>query len=307
MGHETGEGMHPIFPNVDVAKVNEAATYILDIFIVIWAIAFLMSFMVLLHSLITTRRWHLVKLLKCLLPWPLLAREVDFITHFNTDYLSQQIAHQDVPTIFTSALPGYLLFSIFLLLVLFWVYLFHLSSANMKSFISRMLITYFCVNILVYAAWFFLLFLMIMFPAYLDTIHMCEGIYAATLDLLVATIFFFYGIRLLSALRNNEYVSFITKRIFVLTLFCTILFCWRSLWIVMDEFTFSDPLVNLFGVCVNTLVCELLPISFILLVLCWPTHRIALTRHETASEYPPLHVHGETTRGTSVNSFEVNH
>lgn len=125
-----------------------------------------------------------------------------------------------------------------------------------------------------------------------DKVHMVEGTYSAFLYFLVSLGFCFYGTKLLMVLKKQEEISFITKRIFILTVVCTILFMVRSVSTVLNEFLFDSPtgLLSLFGATLNDLICELLPIAFILAVLCWPSHKTALTEiHASSKElYNPI-------------------
>ena len=52
------------------------------------------------------------------------------IMNFNNDYLTQTVSEQTVPQIFIGGLPGYLIFSTYFLLVLFWMSLYYLSHRN---------------------------------------------------------------------------------------------------------------------------------------------------------------------------------
>jgi len=145
----------------------------------------------------------------------------------------------------------------------------------------------------VYATWFTLLIFMSVYPSKLDTIHEVEGTYAASLNILVGISFCLYGTKLLILLQKQQQINFITKRIFVLTVVCTTLFFLRSLWILLNEFLFmstSTGLLNLFGATFNDLFCELLPITFILVVLCWPTHKKAFSQlaDSERTSFPPL-------------------
>merc|ERR1712000_726735 len=193
----------------------------------------------------------IVKMLKCLLPWPILARDIDLILHINDDYLTDPISTQDVATIFTSGAAGYLLFSVFLLLVLFWAYLYHSSSARIETFVKRLLLTYILINTIVYGIWFILLSLMAIYKNEINEIHEAEAVYAASLNILVGLSFFIYGACLLNVLTNNQQINFITRRIFLLTSFCTLIFVVRSFWILINQFYFDSSLVNLFGATVN--------------------------------------------------------
>lgn len=70
---------------------------------------------------------------------------------------------------------------------------------------------------------------------------------------------------------------FVCFKILLLTIVCTILFLMRSIVILFNEFLFTNSttgLINVCGVTFNCLCCECLPIFFILVVICWPTHKI---------------------------------
>ena len=70
--------MSPLFPDVDPEKVNAAGEYCMVILIVLYTLLFILCLLVLVHACIFIHQWHIVKLLKCLLPWPILGTPSTF-------------------------------------------------------------------------------------------------------------------------------------------------------------------------------------------------------------------------------------
>ena len=64
--------MVTIFPNVTTENVDYASQIIMYSLIAIFSLLFILCLIVLLHSLFRTKKWNMVKLLKMLLPWPIL-------------------------------------------------------------------------------------------------------------------------------------------------------------------------------------------------------------------------------------------
>lgn len=75
----------------------------------------------------------------------------------------------------------------------------------------------------------------------------------------------------------------------MLAVVCTFLFLLRSLVILLNQFLFTYSLGILFGVTINELFCEFTPTLFILVVLCWPTHRIPLAQIDRKQRIASYH------------------
>jgi len=270
--------MQPLFPDVDVEKVDEAGQIIMYILIVLYSILFIACVAALVHAMRTSKEWNVVKFMKVLLPLPILARIISFLFGLNDpDYMTGVVSQQTFWQMFITAIPGYLMFSVFSLLVLFFVYLFYLSSSKIEVFMKTFIGTYLVANALVYLLWIVLLILMLVYPDEMDYIHEVEATYSAFLFVVVGAGFCLYGTKLLIVLRKQQQMTFITKRVFVLTIVCTILMMLQSIWTLLNQFVFDSDtgLISLFGATFNDLFCELLPVAFILLVLCWPSTKVA--------------------------------
>ena len=64
--------MQPLFPDVDVEKVDEAGQIIMYILIVLYSILFIACVAALVHAMRTSKEWNVVKFMKVLLPLPIL-------------------------------------------------------------------------------------------------------------------------------------------------------------------------------------------------------------------------------------------
>ena len=67
--------INPLFPDVNPDTVDDAAIVIMYCFVVLYSILFLVCFAVLIHALVRMAGWNIVKLLKVLLPWPILGND----------------------------------------------------------------------------------------------------------------------------------------------------------------------------------------------------------------------------------------
>jgi len=206
--------MQPLFPNVNEDKVDSAGNALEFIFIVMFGCLFVICSLVLLHSLILRHKWNIVKCLKILLPLPPLAREIAFLVNWNTaDYMTQPLNDQSVTNSFLNSAPGYFLFSVYLMLVLFWIFMYHSRSDN-SVFMRNLLIVFFIINTIVYSVWCIFTICMYIFDSYVNQIHAGERIFASFIDATLCFGFFIYGIKLLSILKSSEtQLHFVYKRV----------------------------------------------------------------------------------------------
>jgi hypothetical protein len=159
------------------------------------------------------RKWTVSKIIKCLLPWCLLSVLVDLAFNWDSNYFLQPQSSLKLGPIFLGGLPGYIFFSTYTLLVLFWIFLYHKAHVlHAESIMKSVKWSWLILNAVVYTIWFVLLLVMLIFQLLddmdaLGVTHTVEAVYAASLNLGVALLFIVYGIRMICSMRKKPIMS----------------------------------------------------------------------------------------------------
>eukprot|EP01095_Lingulamoeba_sp_RSL-Kostka_P013202 TRINITY_DN5413_c0_g1_i1.p1 TRINITY_DN5413_c0_g1~~TRINITY_DN5413_c0_g1_i1.p1 ORF type:complete len:277 (-),score=21.60 TRINITY_DN5413_c0_g1_i1:151-981(-) len=239
--------------------------------IILFSILTLTCLFACVHTLIKEKKWKISKIIICLTPWCPLLRTVDMSIHINQNYLVGNLNDQNVGEIALGGLPGYIFFSTYFLLVIFWAVLFYRAHDSNQKIKRNMLIFYSLLNIIIYFIWGSLIISMIIFNSDIDLIHHIEATYASLLNIVACIGCAIYGTLIYYKLKMQPIISgpslSLSKRIGILTIICTICFFIRSILILCDLFIFKSPVINLISKIIFQLFCEALPIFLILFVL----------------------------------------
>jgi len=195
------------------------------------------------------------------------------LINWNSDYLSSDMSKNSTVSILLGSIPGYLFFSTFLVLSLFWVLLYHRSYDKDTFFVRKIHIVYLVINGLVYTVWLTLLLLMLCVPdaTFMRVVHSMLITWAVTVSFAVSVSFLVYAIRVHLSLRqlniaNNDRLQYATKIGFLMLLF-TVVFALRGLFIFLVLYVFHGPIASLVSKLIFQVLLELIPIIVALFVL----------------------------------------
>ena len=102
---------------------------------------------------------------------------------YRSDYLYEVLPKQKLYSIIIGGLPGYIFFSTYVILAIFWYLLYFRAHEQSPSILKGVRRFYFGINIIVYGIWFILIMLMYATDA-TTAIHKIEAGYAGTLGTL---------------------------------------------------------------------------------------------------------------------------
>jgi hypothetical protein len=250
-------------------KIFEGLFYAL---LSLFGIVFLISLSFCIKSWICAidKRITIVKIIYALLPWAMLARMIEFITNITSgaeNFLVAGIMTQTKAQIFFGSLPGYIFFSSYILLVLFWIILYYRSRDQDVQFLNKLSKIYLLLNLVVYSIYFALLAMLFTLPTndVAKIVHPIEACYAGGLSIAAAIGFVIYGRRVYARLNYMVVASKtrqqMCRKIGYLTIVCSIVFSLRSIIIFLSIFVLRPDMVvlNLLSKLVFHLVCELGP------------------------------------------------
>lgn len=140
--------------------------------------------------------WSVRKIVHCILLVPILARALD-MTIFHDGYLTTPFQNQTSAEMVIGSLPGYTFFSTYSLLFCFWIVLYHQAlgtAVRAPNPRKHMAATYAVANVLVYAVWAALEVAIACTRGTVRVdIHMAEVVFAVTVNIASAIIFWVYG------------------------------------------------------------------------------------------------------------------
>eukprot|EP00027_Filamoeba_sp_ATCC50430_P001628 CAMPEP_0168553192 /NCGR_PEP_ID=MMETSP0413-20121227/7121_1 /TAXON_ID=136452 /ORGANISM="Filamoeba nolandi, Strain NC-AS-23-1" /LENGTH=279 /DNA_ID=CAMNT_0008583861 /DNA_START=49 /DNA_END=885 /DNA_ORIENTATION=- len=217
--------------------------------------------------------WPISKIIFCMLPWGLLLRAIDMTAQAKDDYLTTNLNEQSLTTFILGSLPGYWFFSIYFIVVIFWLLLFHRSRDATSNFIEKIRVLYFIINGIVYGMWAAMVVAFSLTKGHKrETIHHVEAIFASALHFTGCIVALTYGTIVYRSLVNMPTKSFVRTRmadkIGILTVILTVCFALRSLSILLNFYAWKNDPTNLIALRVTYHIAfELTPTFVILYVL----------------------------------------
>mmetsp|Transcript_31677 Transcript_31677/g.79454 ORF Transcript_31677/g.79454 Transcript_31677/m.79454 type:complete len:323 (-) Transcript_31677:27-995(-) len=253
-------------------ELDEVSSILLWVLVATFAVAFLGALIVMISVLLQRTQWTLATVILILLPWPLLGRDIDMAYHHGPYYLTGSTSSQDPVAIILGGLPNYMFFTCYSLLVFFWVVLFHNSRDATRNVVAVIRWGCLALNLVVYTIWLTLIILLFTVQQHRRIIHDVESVFAASLNFVAATLFCIYGGLLFSRLKRLPVVisnkrMHIASKIGWLAIFCTVILMFRGAFILLDNYLFTAPIVNIVSKVLYQLFCELFPTIFIITIL----------------------------------------
>jgi len=189
-------------------------------------------------------------------------------------YLTETIAYQTPYDVILGGLPGYIFFSTYVILAIFWYILYNRAHDESTAIIRRIRVFYIIMNLFVYSIWITLLILMFLYQGN-DLLkmyfHSAEAIFAACIGIFASLATSFLGGRVYFKLASLPCISSvrleIARKIGILTGVLTALFFLRSVMILLDFFVFHDAMDNLISKLIFQIIFELFGSVVILYVL----------------------------------------
>ena len=277
---------------------------------------FLVAFLVMVRAIVIWRKktQHRSKgalialVLKCTLPWAVFLRLVDMlISSIGNGYyvlLGLPWNEQSWGELFISSLPGYILVATYLLLVLFWAWLYsHSRLASHSLLVSDPLTVWLMCVAAEFVVYIVFLMLMAALPDSLDALHKGEATYAALLYVVIAALFVGCGgvlfLKVKSAATHSHRSELLARKIFWLTVICTVLFTARAVIVMLSTFAFTSGGWVDFGLTIAwTFGCEYLPALLMIIILHWSAES-----QRKASERDTEHAH----QPKLLQSAPINH
>ncbi|MDP2439199.1 MAG: hypothetical protein Q8P67_25910 [archaeon] len=188
-------------------------------------------------------------------------------------FFSQIPAPESFVSNLLAALPYYMDYAVYLLLLVFWWRLYASSAITARQFARDLFLDWGVLCGVLYAIWVVDLMLIASLPNHQQAVFMFTAGYALLINLFFTFAFAYVGVGLFRSLRGKQLSPRsrqVASRIFVMTGLSSFMYAAHFVIVVLELTSTNDSVFSYVSVFIEDFLLELVPVFLLLAIIHWP-------------------------------------